>query len=750
MIIHSLRVSGYQIIGDPIQLIFPESGRIGIYGENESGKSTLMEAVEFALYGLKKGRGAIEEAKENIVTWGKEEAKVEVEFSSGKDRYRLSRSLSSRGHHGRLVSASGGERNTQTDLTSLTEIESQIEHITGMDRESFTKLVYIKQKDLDALKDLKTKREQLVDKVMGIEIFDDAAKHVKEDHGEVDTEILKKDVELNPIRKNAKLYEETLAQQNTLKKEINDVKERLDAKTIELTSAKSISDSYNWLFAFNSKTNLIESKTNERTRITSDTDSIARLRKDNTTYGNTIDTFKPEVNRLGTVREKLVNLETVLEQHNTTLNKLNSARDEAVKKQNLTGRELELSSHDLQKSKGSQLLQFMGLMILSVILIVAGILTQPALILPGIVAGAIAAVLYMKYRRTEKLINLTIDIQSLNKQITGSKTNVENIQRNIDQIAADSGFRAPAEVDGAISNVNNQIMQATGQSSIQAVEAIIQNNGNEIKRLEDSDPQAHLKTLDDEIKEEQDAIQELEKSKPPLANELQYNSAAHSSAQGTTDKLQNEFKEIDNERQRKLGIASQLDIELDGSKNDHERLPNLEIEYTGLNTKKTLLELVLQELGETSKRLRSQVLPQARLIVNQILPILTDGRYSELEITEDLKFKAHSIEAGGYKEREIFSGGTQDQFLIALRLAFTQSILDSRVMADRYCLLMDECISSSDDQRKQGIFEVLDAVKKTFSQIFVIAHEDISNVTDHHLVLSRNKRGYTEVRSKSW
>jgi exonuclease SbcC len=115
-----------------------------------------------------------------------------------------------------------------------------------------------------------------------------------------------------------------------------------------------------------------------------------------------------------------------------------------------------------------------------------------------------------------------------------------------------------------------------------------------------------------------------------------------------------------------------------------------------------------------------------------------------------LKFKAHSIEAGGYKEREIFSGGTQDQFLIALRLAFTQSILDSRVMADRYCLLMDECISSSDDQRKQGIFEVLDAVKKTFSQIFVIAHEDISNVTDHHLVLSRNKRGYTEVRSKSW
>jgi ABC-type Mn2+/Zn2+ transport system ATPase subunit len=85
-----------------------------------------------------------------------------------------------------------------------------------------------------------------------------------------------------------------------------------------------------------------------------------------------------------------------------------------------------------------------------------------------------------------------------------------------------------------------------------------------------------------------------------------------------------------------------------------------------------------------------------------------------------------------------------------LRLAFTQSILDSRVMADRYSLLMDECISSSDDQRKQGIFEVLDAMKKTFSQIFIIAHEDISTFVDHHIVLSRNQHGYTEIRSRSW
>ncbi|HMK82846.1 MAG TPA: hypothetical protein VK503_03950, partial [Candidatus Bathyarchaeia archaeon] len=194
----------------------------------------------------------------------------------------------------------------------------------------------------------------------------------------------------------------------------------------------------------------------------------------------------------------------------------------------------------------------------------------------------------------------------------------------------------------------------------------------------------------------------------------------------------------------------QLETDLSQLKDDFDRLPTLEAEYATLQGKKSVLGMVNEQLGETSKKLRSQVMPYAGLIINQLLPILTDGRYSQFEIAEDLKFKAHSNEAGGFKEREIFSGGTQDQFLIALRLAFTQSILDSRVMADKYCLLMDECISSSDYQRKQGIFEVLDATKKTFSQVFVIAHEDISNLTDHNISLTRNSRGYTEVRSKSW
>jgi exonuclease SbcC len=753
MIIHRIHASGFQIIGDPIDLDFPEEGRIGILGTNESGKTTLLEAIEYALYGLKRGH-ATEEARENIITWGKEEAIVEVEFTSGQDRFLLSRTFNSRGgHKARLVPIVDGHKNTHDALTSLTEIESKVEQITGMDRESFTKLVYIKQKDLDALKRAgmdKTKREQLVDKVMGIELFDDAAKHVKDDSSQATDEIDKKAAELTPVRKNAKSYQEKLAARDALRKEVVHLETQLNQQKEALQAEKSTLGAYDWLFAFNSKNELVTSKRQERDRIQLDINRIVQLKQDKARYEAAVNAYKPEVSRLETIREKIVRLEDNLGQSHAALDRLNTMHKEAILRANLNHRELELAGHDLQERKERQLIQFVLMLVLSVALIVAGALTQPLLSILGILPVALAVVLYMRYRRTDRILSHAADIQALNRQIGDSTRRVQDAHHQIERLTRECGFRNHQDVDLALSKTNEQIMQMSGQPSIHGVEALAQSAQADLKRLDESDPDKSFGELDREIIEKLGEIRELEKTKPPLAETLQHDAALHREYQTRVEQLQTKIGGLEKDCSGKLGTLTQLETDLETLRKDYDRLPGLEKDYNAFQEKKAVLDLVLQELGETSKKLRSQVMPHARMIINQILPILTDGRYSEFEIMEDLKFKAHSNEAGGYKEREVFSGGTQDQFLIVFRLAFTQSILDSRVMADRYSLLMDECISSSDDQRKQGIFEVLDAVKKTFSQIFVIAHEDISNLTDHHLVLARSRRGYTEIRSKSW
>ena len=151
-----------------------------------------------------------------------------------------------------------------------------------------------------------------------------------------------------------------------------------------------------------------------------------------------------------------------------------------------------------------------------------------------------------------------------------------------------------------------------------------------------------------------------------------------------------------------------------------------------------------------STKQRELVLPQAEIEINQMLPLITNNRYSNFEISEDLKFTVYVKEANGFKQRDLFSGGTQDQFLIALRLAFTKSILDNRIRADEYAFFMDEPISSSDEIRKAGIFELLGEVKQTFKQVFIIAHENLSDLAKYHLILGRDSDGYTKIKSQSW
>ena len=265
-----------------------------------------------------------------------------------------------------------------------------------------------------------------------------------------------------------------------------------------------------------------------------------------------------------------------------------------------------------------------------------------------------------------------------------------------------------------------------------------------------SNPQDRKNAIDAQIKAKQVEIQQLLQTKPTSTDGIQYRKEEHDLLRKQRDTLQTEWNNIKEVIDHDSGTINQLKQDLERLKPDFESYPQLEKDVEACKRKIQLQELVNLQLSETSKELRNKVLPHASLIINRILPTLTSDRYSDFHISEDLKFTVYSYQAGGFKEREIFSGGTQDQFLIALRLAFTQSILDSRVMADKYSLLMDECTSSSDETRKQGIFEILQQMKPTFAQIFIIAHEEIATYVDNNLVLERNGHGYTEIRSKSW
>jgi exonuclease SbcC len=82
-------------------------------------------------------------------------------------------------------------------------------------------------------------------------------------------------------------------------------------------------------------------------------------------------------------------------------------------------------------------------------------------------------------------------------------------------------------------------------------------------------------------------------------------------------------------------------------------------------------------------------------------------------------------ERGEYVEKDFFSGGTQDQFSLALRLGFALAALPQELGASPGFIFLDEPLSAFDRQRTTALVKLLTEgeVAKRFDQIFLIAHD---------------------------
>jgi len=749
MIIHSIYVSGFKMIGEPIQIEFPETGRIGIFGPNESGKSTLLESIEYALYGLKRGR-APGETREDVVTWGKSKANITLEFTSGENRYLLEREIGSKsGHHARLYVIVDGKKELIT--SHVDKIEKEVERITGMDRDSFTKLVFIKQKDLDALKKLsKSSREQLVNKVMGMEVFDESVARITEDLKKLEVKKSGKDIEFESVEKNKKAYEENVRKRETLVNENRRLETELKAKKSNLDEKKALLEKYEWLGREISYEKLLcemekSLKNDEKAH-----EELEKLRKQINVQTEVLEEYKPRVEHLNELIKSYEKLEGDANELKTEIEGLEKEKDDEVAKSGLSVQEIKDLTPDLPSRKTRQLTYFVLSLISALGLLAAGFVYNALLIVISIILLLTSVLFFRNYHRLDRLSGLHIKIQAILQNIEKKKDAVKKVSTELSALKEKERYESSEEVKKEAEEILSAVKDKTSIESIDGLEAVLNTNIKRANKLEKEKLDEKITATKQKISETKTKLTELEKSKPEGVDKIGYTEERHEQVKGDVEEARKEYDSVKGVYDENKGKIKELTDEIKRLKPDYERFPKLKDEIETLEKAIELSTRVIHEIKETSKELRNKVLPLAGFIINRILPTITDGRYSDFEITEDLKFKVHSMEAGKYKEREVFSGGTQDQFLIALRLAFTESILDSRVKADYYSLLMDECISSSDENRKQGIFEVLELMKKTFRQLFIIAHEDISNLVDHHLILTRNAKGYTQIRSKSW
>lgn len=144
---------------------------------------------------------------------------------------------------------------------------------------------------------------------------------------------------------------------------------------------------------------------------------------------------------------------------------------------------------------------------------------------------------------------------------------------------------------------------------------------------------------------------------------------------------------------------------LDDKADDTDRLQRVEEEtvavrekITYLRNKGNALKLAQEVLSEAAEEIRRNIAPELNSAMSRTISGLTGGRYSDLRSGDKLLLKTAVPDSGDVKDVAVLSGGTADQMYLALRLAVA-GILASG--SESLPLFMDEVFSQYDDKRTE-------------------------------------------------
>lgn len=146
-------------------------GLTAVRGSNEAGKSTLLEAIAYALHGAK----ACREAIDDVVTWGesKNSLKVELDIETDNVIYTVKRSPT-----GAEVWFSG---RSEPDVVGQTEVTNFMSRILGMDASAMNRLVFASQGGIrGALDEGPTATAEMIEKLADLTQIDDVLQLIVE------------------------------------------------------------------------------------------------------------------------------------------------------------------------------------------------------------------------------------------------------------------------------------------------------------------------------------------------------------------------------------------------------------------------------------------------------------------------------------------------------------------------------------------------------------------------------------------
>ena len=190
MIPLSLRLRNFMSYGEHVPpLDFTPITTACLTGDNGHGKSALLDAITWALWGQTRAKSL-----DDIVRLGQDECEVEFVFDLEGDRYRVLRKRSLRTRSGlSALELHGFDPATRSyralSGNSIRETEAKIAQILHMNYDTFVNSVFILQGRADEFTTRRPgERKRILSEILGLSVFDELQSRARDRHSRLDQE----------------------------------------------------------------------------------------------------------------------------------------------------------------------------------------------------------------------------------------------------------------------------------------------------------------------------------------------------------------------------------------------------------------------------------------------------------------------------------------------------------------------------------------------------------------------------------
>lgn len=755
-----------------------EEGLVGIIGKNGSGKSTIFEAILFALYGELKTKGAKDFIRNSAVS-EKEAVSVTLEFEFEDFIYKVIREF-----RGKSLSANAKfYKNEELITTGAKEVTNSIVKLVKMGRDSFIHTLFASQKELTSLSNLKPEdRKRMIRKLLGLEKIDaietmlvDKSRGLKRDIDAFRDVLLSSD-EISLKENLIKTYNENKTSINiTL---LSKSKELETIKIKELESKKELDNlqktkelKVKLLSDLELIKNTLESNKQQQTKLSSELLELQQKQKEFIT----LEPFKIEYEQLIIKLKEQQQLKEIKLKIDGLNKEQIQLREQYTKAKNdITKLELEVKDYETLKSKQQQIKNEFEKVQNSIKEIESNIKTiyssisgdqkiidmtksqifQIEDIGKGSNCPTCTRPLLEEYDKV--ISNLSNTIQTLQKEKIDKQAielkRVENLKVTLDKQKDD--------LQNQLQELNKQLtiietkqqdlvnvklhfkdVEAKGKKNKEELEELSQYFYDEKIHQDMIDKEQTLKPKYDEYQKLQTLIQrvsivqkdleEIKKSidqnieaftnKEVEINAVVYDETNHKIKLEEFTILQKQKDDITTVvNDFKVNIASidgeikALQAALDKNKEDQGKVATKVLDLSDY-------EKIKVSLSEFKTKLNSKVAPRISSIASSMYSQITKGKYQHIEVDNDFDF--YIYDEGQKFPIDRFSGGEVDLANLVLRIAISKTLGELNGAGNIGFLAFDEVFGSQDESRRMEILEAFHTIKEQYRQIFLISHE---------------------------